>query len=213
MTDIRTCVAHGTYRDDTCPTCGIDGTLILSNNYIRSISKHMSWALRHNPNEAGITVDEHGWADVSAVAESANESVATTVTEQKLYGIAVTDEKGRYEINNGRIRAANGHSIDVDVTHESDTGTIPETLYHGTPSTNVAAIEREGLCAMNRNNVHLSEQLTDALEVGKRKSDHVTVFAIDTGELQDAGYTIAEAGTGVYTVEHVPAEYLTIEHE
>lgn len=210
MSNIRFCIPHGAFRGGECPTCGISGTVILNNNDIRPISKHMSWALRHNPSEAGITVDDHGWADITAVAESANNTVAVSVTPQKLYAIAATDEKDRYETNNGRIRATNAHSIDVDITHETPGENIPNTLYHGTPSRNVDSIQQDGLRAMNRNNVHLTDDVTDAITVGKRHSDSVTVFEINTETLQENGYNVAEAGKGVYVVEHVPPEHLDI---
>lgn len=213
MSNIRFCIPHGVFRAEECPTCGINGTRIVNMNGIRPISKHMAWALRHAPDEAGITVDDHGWADIQALARSANGVVAVSVTPQKLYAIAATDEKGRYETNNGRIRATNGHSIDVDVIHDTQEITIPDTLYHGTASSNVEAIQREGLCAMNRNNVHLSDTVDDATAVGKRHSEYVTVFAVNTESLQDNGYTISESGNGVYVVEHVPPEHISIEQK
>lgn len=210
MSNIRFCIQHGAFRDAECPTCGINGTVILNENDIRPVSKHMSWALRHNPEEAGITVDDHGWADVTELAWSANSTVAVKVTPQKLYGIAATDEKGRYETNNGRIRATNAHSIDVDITHQTPGENIPSALYHGTPSRNTDAIQRDGLRAMNRNNVHLTDDVTDAVAVGKRHGDSVTVFKINTETLQEDGYSVAEAGNGVYVVEHVPPEHLDV---
>jgi putative RNA 2'-phosphotransferase len=101
----------------------------------------------------------------------------------------------------------------VDVTHDTDSDEIPDTLYHGTASKNVDLIMRDGLLPMNRNNVHLSETAEGAVEVGKRHSEHITVFTIDTNSLQEDGFSISESGDGVYVVEKVPSEHLSIHTE
>ena len=39
---------------------------------IRSTSKFISLILRHKPEAIGISLDEHGWADVRALIDSVN---------------------------------------------------------------------------------------------------------------------------------------------
>lgn len=57
-------------------------------------SKYLSLILRHKPEAAGITLDEHGWADVEELIESIRKS--RPFDREMLEEIVRTDEKGRY---------------------------------------------------------------------------------------------------------------------
>ena len=93
-------------------------------------SRFLSLILRHKPEAAGITLDEHGWADVSALLQGISSRYPLTMAQ--LEEIVRTDDKQRYSFseNKSKIRANQGHSIPVDV------GLVerepPEILYHGT---------------------------------------------------------------------------------
>ncbi len=78
-------------------------------------SKFISMILRHKPEEIGITLDEHGWADVQALIEGVNKTHPLTI--ELLEEIVRTDEKGQCSFNEDHtlIRANQGHSIPVDV--------------------------------------------------------------------------------------------------
>ena len=106
-------------------------------------SRFISMILRHKPEEIGITLDEHGWADVRALIEGVNKSHPLTM--EILEEIVRNDEKGRYSFNEDHtlIRANQGHSIPVDV--ELKEMTPPEILYHGTGEKFTAAIDQMGL--------------------------------------------------------------------
>ena len=81
----------------------------------RQTSKYISLILRHHPETIGITLDEHGWADVDELI--AGVSKTHPLDLDKLQEIVRTDEKGRYSFNEdgSKIRANQGHSINVDV--------------------------------------------------------------------------------------------------
>ena len=94
------------------------------------ISIYLSFLLRHHPEAAGITLDEHGWANVSELLEGVSKRypLGMDLLEQ----IVAEDSKQRYSFNEDRtlIRANQGHSIPVDVeleevippeTHEKNT--------------------------------------------------------------------------------------------
>ncbi len=72
-------------------------------------------------------------------------------------------DKKRHEIRAGRIRAAQGHPVDVELGFE------PKVLYHGTVSRFLDAIRTEGLRPGDRTQVHLSEGESTALQVGQRR--------------------------------------------
>ena len=80
------------------------------------LSVFLSLVLRHQPEAAGITLDEHGWADVEALIQGIS-GTGRPLDMELLEDIVRTDAKGRYSFNEDRtlIRANQGHSIPVDV--------------------------------------------------------------------------------------------------
>lgn len=80
---------------------------------MRSTSKFISLILRHKPEVIGITLDEHGWADVQALIDGVNATGRHHLTLEALEEIVRTDEKQRYAFNEDhtRIRANQGGPI------------------------------------------------------------------------------------------------------
>lgn len=93
-------------------------------------SKFIALILRHKPEEIGISLDEHGWANVDELI--AGISKTQPFTMEMLEEIVASDEKQRYSFNEDKtlIRANQGHSIPVDV--ELEEKEPPAILYHGT---------------------------------------------------------------------------------
>ena len=154
------------------------------------LSVFLSLVLRHQPEAAGITLDEHGWADVELLEDMVR-----------------TDEKGRYSFNEDRtlIRANQGHSIPVDV--ELTETTPPQVLYHGTASRFEQAILEQGLKPMSRLSVHLSGDAKTALTVGRRHG-HPVVFEVDSGRMSRDGEHFYISQNGVWLTKRVKPEYL-----
>ena len=84
---------------------------------LKETSKFISLILRHKPEAIGITLDEHGWANVQEMIKGINASSNHHLDEEMLEEIVRTDEKQRYTFNEDHtlIRANQGHSIPVDV--------------------------------------------------------------------------------------------------
>ena len=59
-------------------------------------SKFISLILRHNPGAVGITLDEHGWANVQELIDGINRSDDYILDMEMLEEIIRTDEKQRY---------------------------------------------------------------------------------------------------------------------
>ena len=100
---------------------------------LQNTSRFISLILRHRPEAVGITIDEHGWADVREMIDGVNKSGKHTLDMEMLEEIVRTDEKQRYSFNEDHtlIRANQGHSIPVDVELEERSrrifcGTAPE---------------------------------------------------------------------------------------
>ena len=82
---------------------------------LTEISKYISLILLHKPEVIGITLDEHGWANVDELIHGISKT--NQFNMDMLEEIVATDNKQRYSFNEDHtlIRANQGHSIPVDV--------------------------------------------------------------------------------------------------
>jgi putative RNA 2'-phosphotransferase len=206
MSAIRRCEEHGFFAAETCPLCDVADEHILSSERQTRLSKFMSGALRHFPDDVGVKLDDRGWTEYDALVETVTNRYSWTEPDH-IAAVIETDPKGRFERDSGRVRAAYGHSIDVAL--EATDTPVPDRLYHGTTPANQTAISREGLRPKNRQAVHLSETPTEAREVGRRHASEPIVLEIDTRRMVENGRRIMKRGRGVYTTEAVPPEYIT----
>ncbi|MBQ6655091.1 MAG: RNA 2'-phosphotransferase [Erysipelotrichaceae bacterium] len=172
----------------------------------KDTSKYISLILRHKPEVIGITLDEHGWADVSQLI--AGVSKTHRLDRQLLEKIVAEDEKQRYSFNEDKtlIRANQGHSIPVDV--ELEEVTPPAVLYHGTGEKFVSSINSIGLIPKSRLYVHLSGDIETAVKVGQRHGKPV-VYIIDSGKMSADGYQFYRSVNGVWLTKSVPVKYLS----
>lgn len=168
-------------------------------------SKFISLILRHKPEVIGISLDEHGWADV-------DELIAGIAKKQEfnmdmLKEIVRTDNKQRYSFNEDEtlIRANQGHSIPVDV--ELEQAEPPEELWHGTGEKYVSAIDVQGLLPKSRLYVHLSQDKDTAVKVGRRHGNPV-LYIVKAGEMHRDGYPFYLSKNGVWLTKEVPVKYL-----
>ena len=171
----------------------------------RSTSKFISLILRHKPETIGITLDEHGWADVDELI--AGVSKTHPLNRELLEQIVREDEKQRYSFNEDKtlIRANQGHSINVDV--ELKEKQPPLYLYHGTGEKYVSSIDEIGLIPKSRLYVHLSTDKETAKKVGSRHGKPV-VYQIAAEQMYQQGYKFYLSENGVWLTKRVPVEYL-----
>lgn len=171
----------------------------------QSTSKFISLILRHHPEVIDISLDEHGWADVSELIAGIQKT--RPFDFDTLETIVRTDAKNRYSFNTDKtlIRANQGHSIPVDV--ELPEKTPPEMLYHGTGEKSCASIESRGLLKMSRLYVHLSADPKTAEQVGRRHGKPV-VYEVASGDMARDGAQFYLSVNGVWLTERVPPKYL-----
>src|SRR5438045_3186357 len=92
------------------------------------ISKFMSLVLRHAPEEAGLSLDENGWADFDKLCAVLQSKFGASAAE--IQRIVEENPKKRFAIDGNRIRAVQGHSVDIDLGLAPSVP--PAILYHGT---------------------------------------------------------------------------------
>ena len=172
---------------------------------LKETSKYMSLILRHKPETIGITLDEHGWADVDELIDgiSRTQNFNMDILEE----IVRTDEKQRYSFNDDKtkIRANQGHSIEVDV--ELEEKEPPEILWHGTGEKFATSIDNIGLIPKSRLYVHLSKDEETATTVGRRHGKPV-LYMVNTREMYKDGFKFFLSKNGVWLTKEVPVRYL-----
>lgn len=180
----------------------------MGKNKENKLSVFISLVLRHKPEAACITLDEHGWANVDELIEGINKS-GHQITMEILEEIVRSDEKSRYSFNQDRtlIRANQGHSVKVDVGLKEQEP--PSILYHGTAKRFLESIFKDGLQPMSRLYVHLSKNHETAVKVGKRHGEPA-VLQVDAGKMHCDGYKFYLSENGVWLTKDVPADYLNM---
>lgn len=169
--------------------------------------RFISLVLRHHPEAAGITLDEHGYADVDELIKGVANKFPG-FTKDDLDRIVRENNKQRYSYNEDKsmIRANQGHSVTyVDV--ELEKKTPPSVLFHGTAETSLPGIMKEGLKPMSRQYVHLSADTVTAEKVGKRHGKPV-ILKINTEKMWQDGFEFFISANGVWQIKAVPAEYI-----
>lgn len=164
-------------------------------------SKFLSLVLRHKPEVIGVTIDKNGWANVEAILAGMN------ICRVTLDEIVRTDRKGRYEYNESgdKIRARQGHSVDVDV--ELEEKEPPSILYHGTAERFIEDILRDGIKSQSRKYVHLSENIGDAMVVGNRHGNPL-VLEIDAVKMRVDDKKFYLSRNGVWLTKYIDKQYI-----
>jgi putative RNA 2'-phosphotransferase len=150
-------------------------------------------------------LDERGWAEIDEIIERAGFRLTRDMIDEAV----LKDNKDRFKIDGDRIRASQGHSIDVDL--ELVEKEPPEYLYHGAPKRKMKLIWEDGLKKMGRNHVHLSVSVEEAIKVGRRYHDRTTVvLRVSTGLMYQEGYRFYLSDNEVWLTDKVPSRFLRL---
>ncbi|EPH40425.1 RNA 2'-phosphotransferase [Streptomyces aurantiacus] len=168
------------------------------------VSKYLSKHLRHQPERIGITLDDGGWVDIGTLIAAAA-AHGFRFTRAELDHVVAVNDKRRFAVEGDRIRASQGHSVEVDL--HLPAATPPAYLYHGTVARHLPAIRAEGLRPMNRHAVHLSPDRDTATRVGARRGRPV-VLSVDAGAMHRDGHLFQVSANGVWLSAAVPPGYL-----
>lgn len=170
-------------------------------------SKFLSLLLRHSPEEIGLVLSQDGWASISDLIQL-TQNGRVSFSRELIEELVRTSDKKRFVLSEDgeRIRANQGHSIEVDL------GLVlrrpPAVLYHGTATRFLDSILAQGLLRRDRQHVHLSVDVETALKVGKRHGRPV-ILRVDALGLYETGAAFFLSENGVWLTDFVPASYLS----
>jgi len=173
---------------------------------IVNTSKLLSYVLRHRPDSVGLALDAHGWADVGELL-ACLAAHGKAVDRGLLERVVIENDKQRFAFNEDktRIRASQGHSIEVDLQlREAEP---PAVLYHGTASRFLKSILASGLRAGARHHVHLSSDAETAMRVGARHG-FPAVLRVDAARMRADGIVFYLSDNGVWLTAEVRPTYL-----
>jgi putative RNA 2'-phosphotransferase len=172
------------------------------------ISKYLSLVLRHNPGKIDLTLDEHGWVEVSELLDKLSHN-GLQINRAMLEQVVEQNDKKRFAFSpdGQKIRASQGHSILVDL--ELQPVSPPDVLYHGTAQRFQKSILENGLQPGKRQHVHLSKDTTTARTVGKRHGQPI-IFQLDARQMEQEGLPFFLSANGVWLTAAVPPRFLRL---
>ena len=179
------------------------------NKRLIDVSKIISYALRHRPDEFGLSLDKEGWVDFEVFCRAlASYKHPVYVDKETIEKIIAESDKKRFELTDGKIRATYGHSIDAKKKKKKSIP--PNILFHGTSHKAYDLIRKEGLKPMNRQYVHLSVDAATARKVGSRHDRNPVILAINSSKMYSDGFKFFHStNDGTWMCESVPSSYIT----
>jgi putative RNA 2'-phosphotransferase len=202
---IKRCSQHGLFRGERCE-CGSAGQLVLDEAKTEQLGRLVAGALRHFPDDLGLTMDSRGWVDLSSLG-AVVQSRHRWANKNLVIGLVQSDPKRRYEINSDRIRARYGHSVRVDLDHPENK--LPK-LYYGASEEEADRILEIGLKSASQRYIHLSTTPEKAWHVATFRTGSPRVIQADAASAQKAGVRMMTVNDDIVISDMIPPEYLSM---
>lgn len=171
------------------------------------ISKFLSFVLRHDPDKYNLVLDTNGYADLKTILNVlSNRFKNEKISKQTIESMIQNSDKKRFEIVEDKIRAFYGHSIEKRIYFE-ESSSVPSILYHGTTEKAYKKILKEGLTKQNRQYTHLTDNVRDAILVGKRRATLPVILEIDVLKAQEMGINFYKSGD-MFLADYIPPEFI-----
>lgn len=196
------------YRGEELPE-GVKGRFLMNDQEMDRIGRIMAGILRHFPDRFGLTMDSYGWVEIGDMVDAIRDAKSRLhwLRPRHIEALVATDEKGRYQIDGGMVRATYAHSIDVNLDD------LPECdrdiLYYPVSEEEKDIVLEAGLHPTDRKKLHLSADYESAYSAGSVRIEDPIILEIDAKAAMMNGLDIRKAGTTVYVSEDVGAEFLS----
>jgi len=205
---LKECDEHGYFRAEFCPVCGSEGRFLMNTDELDRLSRTMAGVLRHFPERFDLKMDEQGFVDLREFVNALQRKQRRYhwVRPHHIIAIIETDNKGRYEYRDGKIRATYAHSFEVKL--DLPAGGTPDNLYYPTTQEEVDIVLETGLKPSDRKMVHLSKGVGDAVNAGRVRTPTPVILEVDARAASADGIVIQKAGRTVYLTTEIPPKYL-----
>ena len=180
---------------------------MLPTQLYKRLSKTMSHALRHAPEQYGLTLDTEGWVDVDALIAAVRQRRGWATLEQAdIERMMAAADKQRYELIGDKIRAQYGHSVVQKI--RKTPSEPPEILYHGPFPKAAVIIIKEGLKPMRRQYVHLAADVETATIVGKRHANAPVILRVQARQAFAAGINFYTEPNGIWLADAIAPQFI-----
>lgn len=175
-----------------------------------SLSKEVSYILRHHPKKYNLKLDENGFVNINELLLQLNKNnkYDKVITKEDLECVVFHSDKKRWEINGEMIRALYGHSTSQNIIKTS--ATPPNILYHGTTHKALNEILKVGLKPMSRQYVHMSIDIETAVKTGQRRESNPVILKIDSKKALSDGIKFYKGNEEIWLAEAMPSKYITV---
>jgi putative RNA 2'-phosphotransferase len=155
-------------------------------------------ALRHEPQQYGIELDESGWANLQTLVDHLRQchSRWAWLSQRDVLDLIEADADERFECRDGRIRALYGHSIKG--LRAAIRQSPSDVLYHATAIELLPTILSHGLRPMARSFVHLTSDRAYAMRVGAAKFTDWVLLEVNVTEARRSGIEFYRANRHVW---------------
>jgi putative RNA 2'-phosphotransferase len=210
---LKSCKHHGYYRGENCPECEEPGKFLMSEEELNSVGRILAGILRHFPEKFDLDMDLNGWVDIRDISEEIRRRKRNLhwLRVHHLRAIAETDPKGRYQIDNNRMRASYGHSVDIELDHPSDN--VPPSLFYPATQEEVDILLDSGITPTDRRYVHLSKTYMDAFTAGVHRTEDPQILEVDAAAALLAAVYIGQAGPTVFVSRGIPPDFINVAEE
>lgn len=202
---IKCCPQHGPFRGERCE-CGESGRLLLDEAKTETLGRLVAGGLRHFPGDLGLAMDSRGWVSLTKLGEVVK-SRHRWAGKEVVIALVASDPKQRYEIDDDRIRARYGHSVDVELDHPENT--IPR-LYYGASEEEADRLLEIGLKSASQRYVHLSTTPEKAWHVASFRTGNPKIIQTDAAAAQGAGVKMMTVNEDIVISEMIPPRFLSI---
>ncbi|HUR24840.1 MAG TPA: RNA 2'-phosphotransferase, partial [Candidatus Thermoplasmatota archaeon] len=204
------CRTHGYYRGEQCPLCDEAGRFLMKDFEIDRVGRMMAGILRHFPERFNLTMDGRGWVDLEEFTNAIKDSrdnYRRWLRREHIVALVETDEKGRYQIDGGMVRATYAHSVNVNLDDLPEANV--DKLYFPVAEEELDVVLEAGLRPSDRNMIHLSATPDKAYSAGRVHIPDPILLEVDVKGASDAGNFIFRAGKAVYVTDAVEPNVLS----
>lgn len=177
------------------------------------LSKYLSYLLRHGAEEAGLQLDDEGFATIDDVWALVTKRFRNKFDHSHLDIVVAGDNSGkkRFEIVDDKIRAMYGHNRKLPTAIQYENTEPPTYLYHGTTPEAWPKIQEGGLLPMQRQYVHLAVGRKRAYDVASRYAKDPIMLRVKARAAFEAGHPFYQPEANHFLTNPLPAEFVEID--
>ena len=183
------------------------------NKDLIKLSKTISHALRHKPEQYGLTLDREGCVSIKDLLAALRQHrpAWSNLQEKDITDMIALSEKQRFEIRSGKIRALYGHSTSEKMERQEQVP--PLFLYHGTTPQAIHTIRLSGLKPMKRQYVHLSTDVETARQVALRRTNRPILLKIAALDANQHGIKFYLGNDSIWLADPIPPQFILPENQ